>query len=177
MKLDKAFIEKAHKDMQAAHKAWEETQARLAEDTSGPKPGDMYFAKPGSYPIPHDDECDVDLDVWWVVVLNHPDDETLAYVIPYDDIGYPRGDSYDVELGAGIVLRVGAGTWIEKSRFASVCQRVSYLAPETVRQAREALSRLATGGPPIRTEMNTAAEARAMECVKMAYGLAETCEP
>ena len=185
--LTKKQLDHIHSRQEKAKEEWTDLQQRLSEDKTGPKIGDIFIAKPGTYKIPRD--CEVDMDVYWAVIKVHPDNEKFIYIVPYDVLGCPFGDTFDVvmdyeetsvsgrkETYQDAILRIGAGAWVDVNRFSSFCHRVLYLEQKWVDEAQISLSDLVCGKcrQPID---DPEVEERVDECIAMARELATACEP
>lgn len=172
-----------------AHAMYQELKAKLAADTTGPKVGDIYIVKPGTYPVPVDEETEAVLDTEWVVVHVHPDDAGLVLVLPYDSMSRMNGP-LDVLVSGNLkynngdtitegIIRCNAMTWIRSDFLTSVARRFAYVELEYVHAAQKIIGKMATGQPvegPAGYEDEPEYEEREAQVWMMSHGLSEAEE-
>jgi hypothetical protein len=120
-------IEDLHMQIRAALEECQRIDARIAQATHAPVPGDLYaFSMTATEGIE------------WAVVLRHSDDAGLWFIVPYDQ--NPLVGTWDVatspysEAGPG-TLRCGRGIWARAGDM-EIGERSGFLEPDDVRAAR-----------------------------------------
>ena len=120
------------------------------------QPGDLYCLFPllDHLPVRLRQQVQNNL-VSYLILSTHPDDESLFFVVPVDQVTFLVGVA-DVEIRNGIA-RCGYGLWLSRSHFTGQ-HRCAVSDPADLKKCRQKMADLARG------QVKSTEEAEAVEC-------------